>query len=380
MVAHSPEDVFITVGLPEHTYVAVEQGKKEAELQDGLSQKNKIISISGPSKCGKTTLCDKMFGTQNGVDRLYVTGDRIQKGEDLWLEAYRQATDDTAPNYYELSNAQQLDTLVAVELPLIIDDFHYIPHEIQPGICRQMKNAAASGLSIICLTVPHRRNDPIRDNPDLSGRFFSVNFSFWELTDLERIAMEGFPLVGYPCLPWFNSRLAEESLTSPQIMQTLCLEACRIEGLDKPLESSSPTEDSIIQIKRRALRSYDNASAFQILKTGPVTRGRSRRRYETISDSPDVYLRRDVYECLIAALGKNPPFQQLSLGELQQRVQRILHYDDEPDIRKALLQLQKLFTEKAQPLDWDDEKRLLTIIDPHFYFYLRNFESTTPIS
>jgi ABC-type lipoprotein export system ATPase subunit len=66
----TPEAVFVTDGFPQHTYVAFEAGSKEAELRDGLAQQNKIISISGPSKSGKTTLCNKVFGTDKGVSRI----------------------------------------------------------------------------------------------------------------------------------------------------------------------------------------------------------------------------------------------------------------------------------------------------------------------
>ena len=70
------EDVFITTGFPEHTYVALAAGAKENELRDGLAQKNMIISISGPSKSGKTTLCDRVFGKDKGLTHIYVTGEK----------------------------------------------------------------------------------------------------------------------------------------------------------------------------------------------------------------------------------------------------------------------------------------------------------------
>jgi len=65
----TPEDVFVTDGYPHHTYVPFEAGKKEEELRDGLSQQNKIISISGPSKSGKTTLCNCLASVENGLFR-----------------------------------------------------------------------------------------------------------------------------------------------------------------------------------------------------------------------------------------------------------------------------------------------------------------------
>jgi len=78
-----PEEVFITDGYPEHTYVPLQAGQKEEELLEGLDQKNKIISVSGPSKSGKTTLCDRLFGSKKGSERIYVTGDAIVGADDL---------------------------------------------------------------------------------------------------------------------------------------------------------------------------------------------------------------------------------------------------------------------------------------------------------
>jgi hypothetical protein len=191
---HTPEEVFVTDGFPEHTYVPIDEGAKEKELREGLDQQNKILSISGPSKSGKTTLCDRVFGTTKGADRIYVTGDTVEKAEDLWFEAYRQISDDTEDPFYDLSQAERVDAIRESQLPLLIDDFHYIPRDVQITVSRQLKNAASSGVRIVCLSVPHRGDDPIRSNPDLAGRFFSVTFEFWQDDDLARIAHAGFPV------------------------------------------------------------------------------------------------------------------------------------------------------------------------------------------
>jgi hypothetical protein len=249
----------------------------------------------------------------------------------------------------------------------VIDDFHYIPREIQPAIARQMKNAASEGLRIICLSVPHRGDDPIRSNTDLSGRFFTVNFDFWSERDLIQIAATGFPLVGFPSLTRFNALLANDALKSPQIMQTLCLESCRMHGLDKPLELVTPTQALLPEIRSRTLRSYNYATALQFLKQGPPTRGSERLDYRLRGGKQS-----DVYQCLMAALRLDPPFLHLSLDEIRARVKGLLDDTKEPNIRSALQQYSGLFKDQPLPLDWDDEKRRLTVIDPHFYFFLRN--------
>lgn len=363
----TPEEVFITDGFPEHTYVPLEEGAKEHELREGLGQRNKVISISGPSKSGKTTLCDEVFGKGKGSDRMYVTGDSISKPDDLWHEAYRQVTDDTDRQYYDCSQGERIERLITAELPLVIDDFHYMSREVQGQISRQIKNAASEGLRIVCLSVPHRGDDPVRSNPDLSGRFFSVTFEYWEDADLAKIAERGFPKVGFKNQSDFNGLLAREALRSPQIMQTLCLEACRTSGLDLPLEQVDPGCLSVELIKQRTLRSYNNQTILDLLRQGPPTRGTERIEYKIKGDR-----QLDVYECLIEALRRDPPFLQLGLDEIRQRINEFLADTREPNVRSAMQQYETIFKDTKAPLDWDDEKRRLTVIDPHFYFFLRN--------
>lgn len=298
-----PEEVFVTDGFPEYTYVSIDQGKPERDLAEGLEQENKIISIVGPSKSGKSTLCDKFFGRNVGADKIYVTGGSVTYDNDLWREAYRQVSDDTEKIFEDRAHAEVIEYFVEKELPLIVDDFHYINRDTQISVCRQFKNAASAGLRIVILTVPHRGDDPIRSNPDLTGRHY-------------------------------------------------------VEEIDRA------------DVKTRTLRSYQMLSAFHILLNGPPERGSKRLDYELIDAS-----KADVYQILAHVLRLDPPFLQLSLDEIKQRVRSLVKDTREPNIRGALQQIEGIYKDTAPPIEWDDEKRQLTIIDPHFYYYLRNTDA-----
>jgi hypothetical protein len=153
-------------------------------------------------------------------------------------------------------------------------------------------------------------------------------------------------------------------------MQTLCLEVCRGHSRDRPFEHVSVEEIDRADVKTRTLRSYQMLSAFHILLNGPPERGSKRLDYELIDGS-----KADVYQILAHVLRLDPPFLQLSLDEIKQRVRSLVKDTREPNIRGALQQIEGIYKDTAPPIEWDDEKRQLTIIDPHFYYYLRNTDA-----
>jgi hypothetical protein len=177
----TPERVFVTDGFPRMTYVDPGGGKPEADLREGLAQENKIISIVGASKTGKSTLCDKHFGPEVGRDKILITGDRIVDVPSLWSEAYRQIGGVVTSGYAMNVLGATIDAILERGIPLLLDDFHYVDPKLQKPICQQMKNAAARGLRFIVLNTPQRGDDPIRNNADLGGRFFTVDLGFWSI-------------------------------------------------------------------------------------------------------------------------------------------------------------------------------------------------------
>jgi hypothetical protein len=361
--------VFVTDGFPDLTYVSQSGGAPEANLKEGLAQANKVVSIVGESKTGKTTLCDNVFGKNPGTDKILVTGDRIESEHSLWSEAFRQLQSPITSGYANNTLGETIDLLIARGLPVIIDDFHYVKKELQQGICRQMKNAASRGLRFVVLNTPHRVDDPIRSNPDMSGRFFQVNLGFWSDVDLMQIGIKGFGKLGLRVSDEVLAILAKEALRSPQLMQTLCLETCRVLPADVPFEHqdvSIPKFD-LQKVKDKAARSYNYSTPLDFLRGGPEERGNPRNIFSLADGSEG-----DVYEILVRALAMDPPFLTISLDELKDRVTKLVGSNGkQPNVQMALGYTPTLFKDSRPPLQWDSMKRQLTVVDPHFYFYLR---------
>src|SRR5437868_1258803 len=74
-------DVFTPSSFPEHTYVARGGDDLEEKLRFALKTKGQIVSLSGPSKSGKTVLVEKVVGKENLVP---VVGAGIRDVEQVW--------------------------------------------------------------------------------------------------------------------------------------------------------------------------------------------------------------------------------------------------------------------------------------------------------
>ena len=370
------ESVFVTDAFPKHTYVSAEEGKIEKQLNDGLAIQNKIVSIVGPSKCGKTTLCEKIFGTEKGRDRLMITGDACDSTGVFWGDLFSQTSSGAAHEGDEYpTRAEIIELISKADLPVIIDDFHYIDQAIQKQLCQQMKNAAAKGVRFIVLNTPQRGDDPIRNNQDLAGRFFSVNVNFWEKGGLREIGSKGFQILGIKVDGEILDRLAKECLGSPQLMQTLCLELGReYLNLDIPFERQEITVSKFDwpQIRQRAVRSYDHTTLFDKLKNGPPRRGQARSVYKIINGEDG-----DVYDVIAYALASDPPFLSINIDQIKDRAKNILKKADQPNFNAALDQINGLFETGHKPVEYDEEKNTVNILDPHFYFYLRTKAAET---
>lgn len=363
-----PEDVFVTDGYPEYTYIDPNGGRPEGDLKDGLAQRNKIISIVGASKTGKSTLCDKYFGRARGRTKILVTGDAVSSVDAFWSEAYRQLVGGDSSKYYEIAYVRAKEEFATRGVPIVLDDFHYIDESTRRQLCRQMKNAANEGVRFIILNTPHRGDDPIRDNPDLTGRYFAVDMGFWNPEDLAKIARKGLKKLEINFDEPFVLKLAHEALGSPQLMQTLCLESCRLLDSDRPYceQMIKERQTPLKTIRDRAVRSYDQSTQLLYLAKGPKQRGSERNTYSFRDGTKG-----DVYQALVKVLETDPPFSKILLSDMKTRLRKLCVDEQLPNIAGALKQLDDLFIDDTKPIEWDEAKTLLTVTDPHFYFYLR---------
>ena len=228
-------EVFIAGGMPSVTYNPRTELGLENKLQDYLNTRHKLISITGPTKSGKTVLCRRNI---DETQQILISGGEITSEDNFWELVLDQlnysyvesssamtSSDDTVSagisaqlslwsvakfggngtttrknnngtshtkKYIRNPKRSAIEKLKSLDKTLIIDDFHYIEQSIQQQIIRALKSPIFDGLNVIVLAVPHRAYDALKVETEMTGRVAQLEITSWEERDLSEIASKGF--------------------------------------------------------------------------------------------------------------------------------------------------------------------------------------------
>ena len=378
-------DVFKPGTYPQRTYVSRNsKGTKytyEERLKQSLSMEGYLTYIVGPSKIGKTVLCENVIGKENMV---CMSGNDFSKEQDFWsgigkkigISMSAKISEETAA----ISDIEQKSTIITknyfaakdkvlqyfyeYQKVLVLDDFHYAPPEIQYDIACQLKEVIRNGFKAVIVSLPYRSDDTIRLNPDLTGRILIIEIEPWKKEELKQIADKGFSELDMEVDETLICKMAEESIHSPQLMQSICLNI----GL-LPEDTDIVTENMVKESCRFICMNQPYADVVRVLKAGPPTRGQQRLKY-TLQDGS----RRDIYSLVLKILADNPPLIELPLEELMERLNsNVTDRTIKPQkVKDALKNWQKLLESLGslyQVMEWKDD--VIYILDNMFLFYIR---------
>ena len=247
---------------------------------------------------------------------------------------------------------------------LVLDDFHYAPLETQYDIACQLKEVIRSGFKAVVISLPYRSDDAIRLNPDLTGRISIIEIEPWKKEELVRIANKGFSELNLTVEETFMSKMAEESIHSPQLMQSICLNIGLLPGKTEKI-----TEAIIEESCRFTCMNLPYKDVVRILKAGPSTRGQQRLKY-TLKDGSQ----QDIYGLILKILADNPPLVELRIEELMERIKKNTNDNmiKQKKVKDSLKNWQKMLEQQGslyQVLEWKDD--VIYILDNMFLFYIR---------
>lgn len=408
-------EVFTPGKFPVHTFVDDHLQDKKQQLLDTLEAGAMLVSIAGPSKSGKTVFIEECLGRTNLIQ---VTGAGINTPTDLWIRVFdiigteiptsiarasgssgtvggkgsvegsalvvkgkgevsasRTSSDSETTSSSLSSDCLQLliKELGGTNLVVFIDDFHYVPSDVQAELAQQIKEAIRNDVRFVCASVPYHADDVIRSNPDLRGRVFSIDFEYWGTETLKKIAYKGFAELGIGYRNTAIDKLVSEAAGSPQLMQYLCLNSC----FELGVREKSDREVELLHdiqlhenICRRTVQSTDYGSVVELMKEGPKTRGSDRNVYVTRFGWNG-----DVYRLLVKALSLDPPKLTFRYDSLSERVLDICTTGGPSgsSITSACSHSAIIVNAAAgtRIVEWDGEHDVFDIRDPYFLFYLR---------
>lgn len=384
------ENIFKPGAFPKYTYVSRNYENTgisyELRLKQALRTAGCLTSIIGPSKMGKTILCEQVIGLDNIVE---VSGADFNENTDFWaiiaakvglpymgeITTERASTEgkseerDSKSEKYILSKDKIIRYYIENNKILVIDDFHYASTEMQMKMAQQLKDAIRRELKVVVVSLPHRADDAIRQNADLSGRLSLINIETWKEEDLKKIAIKGFDKLGIKITDNIAEKLAIECLTSPQLMQYICLSICTLLEDEKKQE----VNDEILEKAYRFTTiNFNYADVVSVLIKGPNPRGQQRKLYRTV-DGKEL----DLYGIIVESLAKNPPMTELDFESFYNRIFNVIEENDrlkleKQTVRNHLNHLQELLEGKEEiyrAIEWKDGK--VYVLDPLFLFYLR---------
>lgn len=197
------------------------------------------------------------------------------RGLGLPLPEARSAAEDAAPGVIFAALANHPKMALAVDAPpdQAADYLKMLEQESDAGYLQiladlpEMKQAYR--YAVIergkCSLLPTLGEDSVdvRSNSELRGRTSGIDVGFWTLEELAEIATRGFAALGYTITDIDAQRFGVEACRSPQLMQQICLQACRVVGIKEARASDAPLNFAPLSFSANATREALEIAASQ---------------------------------------------------------------------------------------------------------------------
>lgn len=406
--------VFIPGGFPTVTYIARKEKQLETRVLAAQDSLAKLVVVTGATKSGKTVLVDKVF-PQN--ESIWIDGGAISDENSFWEMIVEKADLFPDKEYIEqdmetstieaegsvegnvlvvkgsttikggvgvenvsgrnfrrviTSKVAAINKLQSEEIPLVVDDFHYIDKNIQKSIVRALKAPIMHGLPVIFIAIPNRKYDAVEVEREMTGRIENIEMPTWEEDELGCIAEQGFKALNIKASTHLITKLAQSAYGSPFLMQEFCRSLCEKCEIEEYMEKIQYISDNIdIKSVFAGIAEHSGRSIFNKLKRGP--RARSDRKKRLLKNGEET----DIYGVVLEGLkALKPGVESMPYELLRNNIRDVLEENppQKNEISRVLDQIAKISytdTSSTPVIDWQRDDDIITITDPFFAFFLR---------
>lgn len=406
--------VFIPGGFPTVTYIARKEKQLEARVLAAQDSLAKLVVVTGATKSGKTVLVDKVFPQDSSI---WIDGGAISDENSFWDMIVEKADLFTEKEYIEqdmetstieaegsvegnvvvvkgsttikggvgvenvlgknykrviTSKVAAISMLQTEEIPLVVDDFHYIDKKIQKSIVRALKAPIMHGLPVIFIAIPNRKYDAVEVEREMTGRIENIEMPAWEEDELRSIAVQGFKALNIKVSSDLITNLSQSAYGSPFLMQEFCRSLCEKCEIEEYMEKTQYISDNIdIKNVFAEIAEHSGRSIFNKLKRGP--RARSDRKKRLLQSGEET----DIYGVVLEGLkALKPGVESMPYELLRNNIKDVLAENppQKNEISRVLDQIAKISytdTSSTPVIDWQRDDDIITITDPFFAFFLK---------
>jgi hypothetical protein len=412
--------VFVVGKEPTVTYSAREAKQFELTLSDYLEERGRVLAVTGPSKSGKTVLLRKTV--PNG---LWLAGGQIETVDQFLQRVVDETNSWTSETQQRSSSATATDesggslavkpggvggegsrrrsdatmdgeatsrtldkgirsvglrVLEGLDRPIVIDDFHHMAPDLQRAIIRLLKPLVERELAVILAAVPHHAADAVMAENEMESRVESLQIGLWDEDELVEISTKGFKVaLNANISDSLASGLAETSFRSPHLMQLLCRELAKANGLRQT--SKEPTvvraPNNWADFLDRIATGHTDDKIYRDLVRGPQSRKERVDRVLKASGEAT-----DIYGAVMAGIRASGPAEELPYNALRDNLRDLLI--ELPPKERVTGTLRHMTTiarrhatdehgrlKRDPVLEWHAERDTVFIADPFFAFRVR---------
>lgn len=407
-------DIFVPGGFPRHTYNPRSALNLEVQLAALTQNLCKLVTITGQTKSGKTVLARRVLSRD---ETIWIEGGSASTEDEFWqtlvneLDAFQtveEATSSEVTGELSAKGTAEANFLVAkgsgevgastrrshgkvklggrtvsskvaalaglrkARYPLVIDDFHYLPRDVQGKIIRALKPLIFDGQPVAVIAIPHRRYDAVKVEREMAGRIVSIQVPPWSKNELCYIPETGFRALGYEVDHRDAERMAAEAIGSPHLIQDFCRSICMaVDAQYSPKLRGILFPPNAMESVFRSVAETIGRPIFEKLARGP--RQRSDRKTRHLTDGRKV----DIYELVLHALASlKPDLVSLEYEDLRGAIREVSasQIPQLQEVARVLRHMASIATsdQSSTPvIDFEEVEKKLHVTDPYFAFYLR---------
>ena len=276
---------------------------------------------------------------------------------------------------YNLSLAQAVSELlkkVSFNKYVILENFHYLPLEVQESLAFDLRTFQDHHIIFIILGIWREANRLIQFNGDLLDRITEIPVEPWDISDFKRVLRKGGSLLNVD-FSQIENQLIDDSFDSIGVVQEIAKLCCQFAGVDETSDEIVVLNKSHLEkaLKKKAeeygVRHIRNFEAFV-----DITRKTSNQSGKPSLAFPYYFIK------LLLSHRFDEIEKGLSRATLLEEIRRIHHRPE--DVRSGDLGAflhnisQHQINKKIQPpfVDYDRGGKILKVIDSSMYCFLKH--------